>query len=255
MSDDQSQPTIRELRQHLTQPTTQVAILGVAGILAIAGPFETGEVLRLVPRFAYWLVLVAASYAIGFVISEGVRKSLTRLPLVELIVLSSLATGICVSLLVAGLNFAVFGFLPPPEDLPGFVGPILVISIIVSGVSTVLARELGGGETKADQIPAILDRIPFEKRGDLVALSVEDHYVRVITLKGEELILMRLSDAIRETAPAKGAQVHRSHLAAFDQVHSAKRIGDRAVLAMRDGSEIPVSRSNIARIKEAGLLS
>ena len=77
VSDDQSQPTMRELRQHMMQPTTQVAILGVAGILAIAGPFETGEVLRLVPRFAYWLVLVAASYAFGFLISEGVRKTLT----------------------------------------------------------------------------------------------------------------------------------------------------------------------------------
>jgi hypothetical protein len=37
-----------------------------------------------------------------------------------------------------------------------------------------------------------------------VALSVEDHYVRVRTTRGEEMILMRLSDAIRETAPETG---------------------------------------------------
>ena len=65
---------------------------------------------------------------------------------------------------------------------------------------------------------------------------------------------MRLSDAMKEVGTTHGAHVHRSHWAAFDQVASVRREGDRAVLTMKTGIEIPVSRANISQIKEAGLL-
>ena len=78
--------------------------------------------------------------------------------------------------------------------------------------------------------------------------------MRVRTTKGEEMILMRLADAIREVGVTPGAQVHRSHWAAFDQVAAVTRDGDRAVLQMTIGGDIPVSRRHIPTIKEAGLL-
>jgi DNA-binding LytR/AlgR family response regulator len=88
----------------------------------------------------------------------------------------------------------------------------------------------------------------------LVALTVEDHYVRVRTTQAESMLLMRLSDAIREVGDTPGARVHRSHWVAFAQVRSAVRKGDRVLLTMVTGDQIPVSRANVARIKEAGLL-
>ena len=51
-----------------------------------------------------------------------------------------------------------------------------------------------------------------------------------------------------------GFQVHRSHWVSLAQVRSVRRDGARAVLTMSDGRDIPVSRSNIAAVKEAGLL-
>ena len=91
-------------------------------------------------------------------------------------------------------------------------------------------------------------------RGALVALSSEDHYTRIRTTRGEELVLIRLADAIREAEPVKGLQVHRSHWVALDHIAAARRDGDRAILRLSIGSDIPVSRANVARLREAGLL-
>ena len=52
--------------------------------------------------------------------------------------------------------------------------------------------------------------LTMEKRALLLVLSVEDHYVRVRTTKGDELILMRLTDAIIETDPVPGVRAHGS---------------------------------------------
>lgn len=108
--------------------------------------------------------------------------------------------------------------------------------------------------TAQPPVVPLLERLPLDKRGDLVALSVEDHYVRIKTTIGTEMILMRLSDAIRETGDTRGDQVHRSHWVSYDQVASARREGDRAILTLKDGGEIPVSRANLPKIREAGLL-
>jgi lipoyl(octanoyl) transferase len=67
------------------------------------------------------------------------------------------------------------------------------------------------------------------------------------------MLLMRLSDAIHEVDHLHGAQVHRSYWAAFDQVASARKERDRVILTMTTGDEVPVSRANLPKIKEAGL--
>lgn len=102
--------------------------------------------------------------------------------------------------------------------------------------------------------PALLDRVAFEKRGALVSLSMEDHYVRVRTTQGDDLVLMRLSDAIKETAPVQGLQTHRSHWVALDFLTACTRSGAGAVLTMHHGPDIPVSRSQIDQAKAKGLL-
>jgi DNA-binding LytR/AlgR family response regulator len=42
----------------------------------------------------------------------------------------------------------------------------------------------------------LLARIPRAKRGDLISLTVMDHYVEVTTTRGKHLILMRFSDTL-----------------------------------------------------------
>lgn len=84
-------------------------------------------------------------------------------------------------------------------------------------------------------------------------MSVQDHYVEVTTSIGKSLLLMRLSDAIRETGDVAGLQVHRSHWVATAQVIKAKRDGDKAILTLSDGRTLPASRSRIKDLKAAGI--
>ncbi|MBT8415739.1 MAG: LytTR family transcriptional regulator [Boseongicola sp.] len=250
-----SQSTLRQMRAHFTSRPTLTALTGVSAILAVAGPFGTDDLMRLVPRFAYWLALVIMTYAVGYLANETTWSRFGRHGQRTLdICLAILLTGAGVTCVLLALNFAVFGFFP---DRDGLVST-LTTTFAIAGIVTLMLRFASAqhktNTSATNTPPALLDRLPFDKRGRLIALSVEDHYVHVRTEKGAEMILMRLADAIREAAPVPGLQVHRSHWVALDAVRSAHKEGDRAVLTMTQGDDIPVSRANVPAIKEAGLL-
>ena len=99
----------------------------------------------------------------------------------------------------------------------------------------------------------ILERVPLPQRGRLLALSVEDHYVDIITDRGKTLVLMRLADAMRETGDMPGLQIHRSHWVARDAVARAHRSDGKLVLELTNGLRLPVSRGYLAQVREAGL--
>jgi len=98
-----------------------------------------------------------------------------------------------------------------------------------------------------------LERLPPKLKGAvLYAVSAEDHYLRLHTSKGSDLILMRLSDALVELEGLEGAQTHRSWWVAKEAVESARREGDRVMLTLKGGVEAPVSRPNVRPLREAG---
>lgn len=258
MNNPHPQSTLRELRTHLTTPATFVVLLSVSAVLGLVGPFETAIHLRLLPRALYWLVVVLSTYSIGYAASFVLRRWRGRLwPRPVVAVASGIATGFGVTVMIFAINLASFGDIPTPKDDLPLVATLFAISIIISVAMDYLL--VGNGEAVPPEPerappPSILDRVPIEKRAALVALSVEDHYVRIRTEKGEEIVLMRLADAMREVGTVAGTQVHRSHWIAFDQVRDVRREGDRAVLTMSDTSEIPVSRTNLPKLRDAGLL-
>ena len=71
--------------------------------------------------------------------------------------------------------------------------------------STSLMYSPGSSATGA--APAkFLDRIPLKLRGgELYAVQAEDHYLRLHTSKGSDLILLRLADAVAELEGIEGA--------------------------------------------------
>lgn len=99
--------------------------------------------------------------------------------------------------------------------------------------------------------PKFLERLPLRLRGGEVwAVEAEDHYLRLHTSKGQDLILMRLADAIAELDGVEGAQVHRSWWVARDAIADARRGDGRATLTLKDGSEVPVSRTYARTLRE-----
>ena len=258
MSDRQPQPALREWCAQMTQPRLVLVLVAVAAVLAIAGPFQTEELLRLPARAVYWLITIFASYGIGLWVSILTAGRLGGLPLSQRILIDGILTGAGVSLAVMAVNYAAFAWLPDRADLPAFLGTIFAIAIIVTGAlqlaSAQPAAEPSSAEENGPAPPRLLDRLPPGKRGPLVSISVEDHYVRVRTKQGEEMLLLRLTDAIAETAPTPGVKVHRSHWVATEAISAATRRGDGAILQMTTGPDIPVSRANVPKLKGAGLL-
>lgn len=239
--------TLRELRAHVSQPKVALALVAVGAILALVGPFGTAEAMPWTPRIVYWMCVPALTYALGYMLGTSLAPRLhARLPLLPARIALSIVTGLAIAGTVFGLNLLIFGFRPSATDFAILFGITLLISFLI---------ELLPGNTPPDTAPpTILDRLPLDKRGALIALSVEDHYVRIRTTRGEEMVLLRLSDAIREVGDTPGLRVHRSHWVAVAQITAATRKGDGAVLSMAQGGDIPVSRSHMPAIREAGLL-
>lgn len=106
-------------------------------------------------------------------------------------------------------------------------------------------RQLSSGNT------TLLNRLkPELKTSSLLALAAEDHYVRVITSAGEELILLRFSDAIAEAHLVKGFQVHRSWWVAEHAIKALEKNNASAELRLINGMLVPVSRRRLVAVKQ-----
>lgn len=265
MGDNALQLTLREMRSSLTQPAFVGIFVLVGLILGLSGPFGTFAYLSLGPRLVYWVVLVASAYVTGHFFG-GFTVHLVQhrfRSTVLAVIVGGIAAGMPVSIVVWAINAMTFGVLyADPADLVLQTVYCVIISIaVVAGFALFESRVhtagagAGAGEAAAPPRPKLLDRLAVQDRGQLLSLSVSDHYVEVVTDKGKTLLLMRLGDAIDEAAPVNGIQLHRSHWVALDAIRSARRHKGAAVVVLTDGRELPISRGRIEAAREAGILT
>lgn len=97
--------------------------------------------------------------------------------------------------------------------------------------------------------PAFLSRVRLATRGTLVAVRAEQHYIRVYTANGDDLILYKFGDAVRELGAARGRQVHRSWWVARDAVQGFASPG-REALRLANGIDVPVGRTYLRDARE-----
>lgn len=243
---------LAHLKSRIKNPRVIAVLAGVAAILAIEGPFETNEVFGFGARLIYWTGVVAATYATGAMSRtfwarelSGRFKSWAKLAAVVSI------SGASITCVVFVINLLFIETWTDFEQTPLFLGSVFVIASIVVALMEVIMHS--APEPEDQQTPALLDRLPVEKRGALVALTVHNHYVNVITTQGAEMVLMRFSDALKETSPARGLRVHRSHWVAIDHVASVAHRKERAILTLSTGDRMPVSRTYLPALHDAGL--
>jgi DNA-binding LytR/AlgR family response regulator len=138
----------------------------------------------------------------------------------------------------------------------GEVAPqVFATSLVMTALAFMLRRHPTQTHAARPDAPApkFLSRLPPRLAGaDLYAVEAEDHYLRLHTSQGQDLILMRLSDAIEELEGLEGAQTHRSWWVARAAVAQAERLDGRAVLTLKDGAEAPVSRGFAKTLRSAG---
>jgi len=234
------------------------AAAAAAGVfLALTGAMNTFE-LPLPTRLGYWLPLMIAGGFVGNALGWLVRRVVG--PSVNSWVIGAVLS-VAVAVPITGIVWAYSSFfLGDAMRLPDLVTlfwPVLVISIAMTALMIVVNQP--GRVTHAPPAGApapsvrFMERLPAKLKGAVIyAVSAEDHYLRLHTSKGSDLILMRLSDAIAELDGLEGAQTHRSWWVAREAVESARRDGDKMALTLKGGAEAPVSRPNVKPLRDAG---
>lgn len=92
--------------------------------------------------------------------------------------------------------------------------------------------------------PAFMEDLPIHRRGTLIALKAEDHYLRVITSEGEALIHYRFSQAMSELTGHSGFQVHRSFWVAQSAIKDVSLRRRSMTLLLSNGVRVPVSQTH-----------
>lgn len=235
-----------------------LAIAVAAGaFLAFVGAMDTAG-LPLSRRLLYWVPLITAGGVLGHLLAMLVVKiPRARMNPWLFGTLLTFAIAIPSTVVVWGYTSFVIGTWMPLSRAPMLFGSVLVISAAMTALMTLVnwpGRVTHAPAPGAAAAPVrFMERLPAKLKGAVIyAVSAEDHYLRLHTSKGSDLILMRLADAISELEGLEGAQTHRSWWVAREAVESARREGDRAVLVLKGGVEAPVSRPNVKPLRDAG---
>lgn len=236
-----------------------LAMLAAFGLLmGFLGPFGSDRIPAF-ERYVYWMICIVGGGLIGIVGDELLSRWLPR-PWRRTLVVSAVMTP-PVSLLVLTTEHLLgeepwvlsswFRLLPQ-------VFPILLAVMVVRMLAwrstparietrTVIAAPLPEAEA------AFRRRLSAKRRGArLIAVEAHDHYLKVHTDGGEEMITLRFADALKELSRAHGWRVHRSWWVAADAVEGVRWRRGAGELRLFGGLTAPVSRTHAPVLKQAG---
>ena len=241
-----------------------------AVVLAIIGALNTDEAVFPV-RLAYWLAVVLPGSMLGIFIHTAIatwggladRRWLEISVVAIIIAIPHTFIVIVASMLMFGIGTLSIA------TVLGFGAIVLMFSFIlttinyissppqmpmqtaapVAGPASGLAAQVAAGASPLMVGNAVLptglaDRLPPRfGSGRLIALEAEDHYLRIHTDLGSDIILMRMVDAVALLDTVPGARVHRSWWVARSAVEGSSSIDGRTTLRLATGLAVPVSRS------------
>lgn len=249
-----------------------LAAMTVIGVfLAILGPF--GSIAAPLPeRLVTWIGFAWLGYAcyrpMQSVANWGERT--LALPRWGVLAAAVLVGTVPMTVAVVAINSKPLGNL----EWPGLdaVMTTYFSVLVIGGAVTVLFNLVQGTPRAAVAAPLVavpdvaapvaapapapapnplIDQLPADLGSDIVALEMEDHYVRVHTALGSALVLMRLRDAMALVTEIEGMQVHRSWWVARGAVEDVLRDGRNVRLKLARGIEAPVARAKLADLRDA----
>lgn len=238
-----------------------IVVVAVATFLSIMGPGEGPRTLSWPVAWAYWLALVGLGWLVGRTTAALTTRLLGDPPVWVVFVFAPLIVSVAVTAAIMMVE-AAFGSPIPLSFAPNLYGVVWVVSLAITGVAYLTERAFGraDGDGDAGATPeagpagaAFRDRLPARLRtARVLAVASEDHYLRVYTDAGDAMILMRLSDAVRELAGLEGMQTHRSWWVARAAIADVARANGRMTLTLTNGIDAPVSRTYAKALREAG---
>ncbi len=252
------QLALREVQSLMADRRLWIAFSVVVALFVVTGPFGTYDLLGFTERLGFWLTVHAVTWVIAL---AGIALVSVWSSKDKPITVAQTVLGCCLATPLIGLAVSLVKalFLASPFSTEVVLWQMLQalpVAIIV-GLVAYYFFQSAPGEALASPVAAgtsssrLIMRLPPEKRGVLQHLSMQDHYVEVVTDKGRELVLLRLADAIAEAGEDQGIQVHRSHWVAFDAVRSVEREAGKAFIVTKAGVRLPVSRTFMPALKQA----
>lgn len=256
----------------LRQWVIEIAVmLAIGVVLAALGPFGSFTLGTFADRLLYWVPAALVGYAIIRPTTLLALAIAHRLTLPEV---PSASVGILVAAVPGSYAIAYLGGYRPGggpqfQELFQLYLHVALIGILVMLVFLLMersavspaARELFLNPASAPQELAepeagtsFLRRLPVAWRDQLIALEMEDHYVRAHGPGSSVLILLRMRDAEGELAGYDGLRVHRSWWVARQAVRQVLRTGRNITLRLDGGLEAPVARDRVAALEAAGWL-
>jgi hypothetical protein len=233
-----------------------LALLAALGLLmGELGPYRTIDVPDALRR-TYWLIAVLGSGLAAILVDRILAPRIARLWLRVAVV--SLAVTPPVTLFIYALNAAMLDLPRRPWLLGQLAWQVLVVMLLIVTLRALLWRRVV--ETRTVVMPPLPEaerdfrlRLSAKRRGAaLIAVQAEDHYVRVHTDAGSELVPMRFADALGELSRAHGYRLHRSWWAAATAIEAVRWSRGTGEARLAGGLSAPVSRSCAAALREAG---
>ncbi|WP_304218073.1 LytTR family DNA-binding domain-containing protein [Phenylobacterium aquaticum] len=247
LSDVISDPTLWARR------LTRATVVGLA--LGVVGPFGSYLNDSLVARMAYWTALLwlgtlILSLGVGLAMVIGLRWRLPRAFAIGVGIILSCAPLAAVAALIGRTAWPRHTDFLSPLDWYSqtlFVAAPLVIAMLWFEGRVASPPPPTAGAPDDPRLPARL-------RDQALCLQMEDHYVRIHTPAGSDLVLMPMREAIAALGGLEGLQVHRSWWVARRAVTQATPLGRAASLTLTNGLVAPVARNRIAELRARGWL-
>ncbi|WP_369060652.1 LytTR family DNA-binding domain-containing protein [Caulobacter sp. 73W] len=236
-----------------------LGMLAAIGLLmGFLGPFGSDR-LPTVPRYVYWMFCMVGGGVIAILGDEALARRLAG-GWRRVIIVSALMTPPVALLVLLTEHFVLRGRV----DLSGFLHLLRQVAPILLAVMTVRAlawrRRPALVETRTVIAPPLPEaeatfrrRLSAKRReARLIAVEAHDHYLKVHTDAGAELITLRFSDALDELAAAHGWRTHRSWWVAAGAVEAVRWRRGVGEMRLAGGLVAPVSRTYGQVLKEAG---
>jgi hypothetical protein len=233
-------------------------LLALGLTMTVIGPYGTSQMPARM-RTIYWLGCIVGGGAIGIVVDETIGR---RMPALWARIS---ATSVAMTPAVSGLVMTIGAMLAPSRSRPHLSLVLMWQVLVISGLVMTLraltwrpARTVV--ETRVVVAPPLPDaeavfrgRLSAKRRGArLIAIQAEDHYLRVHTDAGEELLTLRFADALKDLERAHGFQTHRSWWVAGDAIEAVRWRAGVGEARLAGGLVAPVSRTHAPRVKAAG---
>jgi hypothetical protein len=235
-------------------------VVGLGLLLGRLGPFGTFAEVEPAPRYAYWIGLTLLMWLqclAALVVLDTIGRPANRFAQAGA---AGLIGAVPTAFEVAWAEMLIrverdLGLI----DVAMIYGDVALLAVPLMITAHGLLPSSQGKTQATAAVPTgsdwLIARLRPDRRGRLLALESEDHYVRVRTSAGDELLHMRFGDAIDRLGPDLGSRVHRGWWVARDAVRRQRRDGDRVIVELLDGTEVPISRTYLLSARKAGLIA